>query len=450
MVLTAARCRSAKFVLSGRRRVSAFVEIVRILGGGGLYAGLGCEPLSFGGPSEDIEDGLGLQWGEPSALVAEGDADVVDDVDSPPLRRGTWSLLHLSGGEEVQAMAELLTVALDLAAEITRATPAIDDPAEDLAFMWDPMKRIVPFAAGWVGTLDADQCHYTTVTSVGHDRDSCAYMESEELTELTKACGLRQRRRPLRLRDAPPHATELPCWSEHWEAAGFRDGLAVPLVTQDSRHLGLLALHTETVTQPTAEARDVMGAIAPTITAALDPTASLAGLARLVPGATAAVVVDRRGAVAPLPGMATDPLLTRSSDVVPIAVDGLNNRVRHTAFLCPVRADDGRERYVRVTGLACPPGRPDLVGLVLISPPGDLCALTHRELVVLGLVIEGHANQGIAARLFITARTAAAHLEHIRVKLRAQTRTGAAVLATRLGLYIPYRLIDARTGTAVR
>jgi DNA-binding CsgD family transcriptional regulator len=351
----------------------------------------------------------------------------------------------------VQAVTELLVVALELAAEINRVTPGSDDPAGDLAFMWDPMKRVVPFAAGWIGTLDADQRCYTTVTSVGHDRDSRAYMESEELTELRKEGGLLQRRRPMRLRDAPPHSAELPCWSEHWWPAGFREGLAVPLVTQDGRHLGVLALHMDTVTQPTAEARDVMGAIAPTITAVLDPMNSLAGLARLVYGATAAVVVDRRGTVAPLPGMAIDPLLTRCPGVVRAAVDGLTDRVRQTAFLCPVRADDGRERYVRVTGLACPPSTPDdLVGLVLISPPGNLCALTHRELVVLGLVIEGHANQGIAARLFITARTAAAHLEHIRAKLRAPTRTAAAVLATRRGLYIPFRLIDVRTGTAVR
>jgi DNA-binding CsgD family transcriptional regulator len=348
-------------------------------------------------------------------------------------------------------VTELLALALELTAEVNRVTSASGDRADDLALMWDPMKRAVPFAAAWIGTLDADQRCYTTVTSVGHDRDSRAYMESAELTELRKKVGLLRRRRPMRLRDAPPHTAELPCWSEHWWPAGFREGLAVPLVTQDGRHLGVLALHTDTVAQPTAEARDMIGAIAPTITAALDPMNSLAGLARLVYGATAAAVVDRRGTVAPLPGMATDPLLTRCPAVVPTAIEGLTDRIRHTAFLCPVRADNGRESYVRVTGLACPPSTPDdLVGVILISPPGDLCALTHRELVVLGLVVEGHADQGIAARLYITARTAAAHLEHIRAKLRAPTRTAAAVLATRRGIYIPSRLIDVRTGTAVR
>jgi DNA-binding CsgD family transcriptional regulator len=343
-------------------------------------------------------------------------------------------------------VTELLAVALELAAEVSRVTPS-DDPAEDLAFMWDPLKRLVPFSAGWIGTLDGDQRGYTTVTSAGHDRENRAYMESEELTELRKKFGLLQRRWPLRLRDAPPHTVELPCWSERWWPAGFRECLAIPLVTPDGRHLGVFSLHTDTAGQPTAEARDAMGAIAHTVTAALDPMNSLAGLARLVHGATAAAVVDRRGTVTLLPGMAADPLLTTCPDVVSTAVDGLTDRIRHTAFLCPVPAEEGQDRYVRVTGLACPPGTSDdLLGLVVISPPGDLHALTLRELVVLGLVIEGHANQGIAARLSITVRTAAAHLEHIRAKLRAPTRTAAAVLAMRRGLYIPYRLSNVRSG----
>lgn len=340
-------------------------------------------------------------------------------------------------------MTELLVVALDLAAEIDRVTPSAD-PAEDLAFIWEPMRRLVPFAARWIGTLDADHRRYTTIASAGHDPGSRAYMGSEELTDIRKATGLLRRRRPLRLRDAPMDTAELPCWSAHWFPAGFREALGAPLVTPDGRHLGVLTLHTESADQPTAEARDAMEVITHAITAVLDPMNSLAGLARLVRGATAAVTVDRRGAVAWLPGMAGDPTLTGCPDIVTTAVDSFTDQVRHTAFLYPVPADEGRQRYVRVTGLACPPGTPDdIVGLVVISPPGDLCGLTLRELVVLGLVIEGYANQGIAARLSITARTAAAHLEHIREKLRAPTRTAAAVLAMRGGLYIPYRLIAA-------
>ncbi|MEV4642438.1 helix-turn-helix transcriptional regulator [Actinoplanes sp. NPDC049548] len=341
-------------------------------------------------------------------------------------------------------MTQVLSVALELAADINRMNPAGGDPAQDLDFVWDPMRRLVPFAAGWLGTLDEDHRRYTTVASAGHDPDGRAYMGSEELTDQRKTTGLLRRRRPVRLQDVPG-AAELPCWSVHWWPAGFREAFATPLVTADGRHLGALVLHTDTPDQPTAEGRDAIEVVAHAITAVLDPMNSLTGLTRLVRGATAAVTVDRRGTVAPLPGMPCDPLLTACPDLVTTAVDGLTDQVRHTTFLYPFPEDEGHQRYARVTGLACPPGTCDgLVGLVVISPPGDLWGLTLRELVVLGLVIEGYANQGIAARLSITARTAAAHLEHIRGKLRAPTRTAAAVLAMRGGLYIPYRLIKAR------
>jgi DNA-binding NarL/FixJ family response regulator len=75
--------------------------------------------------------------------------------------------------------------------------------------------------------------------------------------------------------------------------------------------------------------------------------------------------------------------------------------------------------------------------MVLLSPAGDLRGLTHRELQVLGLVIEGCANQEIAHALVVAPRTVAAHMEHILFKLGAPSRTLAAVRAERAGLYVP-------------
>lgn len=78
-----------------------------------------------------------------------------------------------------------------------------------------------------------------------------------------------------------------------------------------------------------------------------------------------------------------------------------------------------------------------LAGMVLLSPPGDLRGLTARELEVLGLLIDGCANQEIARALVVAPRTVAAHMEHILVKLGASSRTLAAVRAERAGLYVP-------------
>jgi DNA-binding NarL/FixJ family response regulator len=106
-------------------------------------------------------------------------------------------------------------------------------------------------------------------------------------------------------------------------------------------------------------------------------------------------------------------------------------------FLSP----SGTDGYLQVTAVATPRQPPrSLSALVLVSRPDDLYGLTRRELEVLGFLIEGHSNPHIAAELFITERTVAAHLEHIRAKLSAGSRTVAAVSAMRQGLYIPPEL----------
>jgi hypothetical protein len=126
-----------------------------------------------------------------------------------------------------------LEMALDLAVEIHRVPPS-GNPADDLAFIWDPMSRLVPFVARWIGTLDLDHRCYTTVASAGHDSDGRAYMASEDLTEQRKTIGLLRRRRPLRLQDAPPNAVDLPCWAEHSWPAGFREAVAARPGSPDS------------------------------------------------------------------------------------------------------------------------------------------------------------------------------------------------------------------------
>jgi DNA-binding CsgD family transcriptional regulator len=60
--------------------------------------------------------------------------------------------------------------------------------------------------------------------------------------------------------------------------------------------------------------------------------------------------------------------------------------------------------------------------------------LTMRELEVLEHVALGQTNREIAADLFISVRTAGAHVSHILAKLGASTRTEAATAAHRLGL----------------
>jgi DNA-binding NarL/FixJ family response regulator len=71
-------------------------------------------------------------------------------------------------------------------------------------------------------------------------------------------------------------------------------------------------------------------------------------------------------------------------------------------------------------------------GEALPDSPTD--ALTPRELEVLQLLAEGLANKMIAHRLGISDHTVKFHVNAIMTKLNVQSRTGAVVKATRLGL----------------
>jgi len=65
--------------------------------------------------------------------------------------------------------------------------------------------------------------------------------------------------------------------------------------------------------------------------------------------------------------------------------------------------------------------------------PGT-ASLTSRELEVLRLLGEGHANKTIAATLGITERTARTHVSKILAKLKLSSRTQAALWAAREGI----------------
>jgi DNA-binding CsgD family transcriptional regulator len=72
--------------------------------------------------------------------------------------------------------------------------------------------------------------------------------------------------------------------------------------------------------------------------------------------------------------------------------------------------------------------------LAAVDDPAAALGLTRREREVLGLVAEGLTNREIATRLFVTEKTAGAHVSAILAKLRVRSRLEAATTAQRLGL----------------
>jgi DNA-binding CsgD family transcriptional regulator len=250
--------------------------------------------------------------------------------------------------------------------------------------------------------------------------------------------GTDRARPPLSPSDLPYPAEELPTWADCLMPAGIHEALALALFAPAGRHVGFLALLSGTSEPPTAAVRRRLAALAPVLAHGIDPMRSLLTTARLVRGATAGTAFRRDGRTEPLPGLHGDPLLAFGSPVLTAACGRMADGQVYSSFLWPLGGPHAPDGHVRVTALAAPDDVPAFLGgVVLLSPVPELHGLTPRELEVLGLVVDGCSNLEIARTLFVAPRTAAAHIEHLLVKLGAPTRTLAAVRAEREGLYVP-------------
>jgi DNA-binding CsgD family transcriptional regulator len=346
---------------------------------------------------------------------------------------------HLGAGGLPVNTAEILTEVAGIAA----APGTLAQRAEALL---EQVRRVVRFDAGWISLLPREQDVHVPLARSGYDERVCGYMDSTSFLADVELIGLRRSRRPVRLRDLPMPPAELPGWAQYLEPAGFREGVGVGLFAAEGRYLGVLSVHSQVADQVSEAARDAVGLLAAPIAAAVDPLRSLSTIAGMVHQAAAGVVLAPSGAVLPLPGLPDHRLLAAGSGVLAAAAAQLAEGGPHASFLAPLPDAEGAGTHVRITVLAAPPDlRPFAAAVVLVSPAGDLQGLSDRELQVLGLLVTGASNQRIAGALGITARTVEVHVDHVRAKLSAPSRTAAAARALRLGLLVPSSLI-ARPG----
>ncbi|HET9906855.1 MAG TPA: helix-turn-helix transcriptional regulator [Anaerolineales bacterium] len=64
----------------------------------------------------------------------------------------------------------------------------------------------------------------------------------------------------------------------------------------------------------------------------------------------------------------------------------------------------------------------------------NLSDLTHRELEILQLVLEGKTNKAIAQEFYISEKTVEFHLDNIYSKIGARTRLMAGIWAFQNGM----------------
>ena len=320
-------------------------------------------------------------------------------------------------------------------AEIATTPGPLPERAQSLLHA---LGRYLPFDAAWMALAQPRGQGYVSLASTSLDERTVDYLSGPKMAHDIEVTGADRPRAPVSPSDLPYPAAELPTWAECLIPAGYPEALALGLFAQGARHVGFLALLSARAQPPSKEARHLLLRISPILARGIDPMRSLLMAARVVQGARAGVVLHRSGGVGPLPGLVDDALLAHDSAVIGAARAAIAEGHVYTSFLWPCGGRHAPDGHVRVTVLTGPDDVSRLIpGMVLLSSAGDLRGLTHRELQVLGLVIEGCANQEIARALVVAPRTVAAHMEHILFKLGAPSRTLAAVRAERAGLYVP-------------
>ena len=310
-------------------------------------------------------------------------------------------------------------------------------PAPDRArAMLAVLREHVPFDAAWLARIDGSG--YATVASADLDGAVLDFLRGPKMARDIDVTGTDRRRPPLSPSDLPYPSAELPTWAECLIPAGLNEAMAVALFEPGGRRVGFLALPSGDREPPTRSARKRLAGVVPLLAQGIDPMRSITAASRLVSGAFAGALLLAAGPTRPIPGLADHRMLAAASALLDTVRARAAEGEPYLSFLWPAGAEETAHDHLRVTYLAIPePPAPDLLGVVLLSPTGPLHGLTHRELEVLGLIVEGCSNQQIADRLVVTPRTVATHVEHILVKLSSPSRTHAAVHAQREGLYVP-------------
>lgn len=313
------------------------------------------------------------------------------------------------------------------------------------------LRPLVPFDGAWLGLSDPVADSYQSLASVDLDDPTVAFLSGPSPLRDVEVAGPDAGCPPLRPSaagwsrtgrrlDVPGPVGELPTWAECSMPAGIKikEALTVALFAPRGRHVGLLALLSTSQQPSSLAARRRLGRLAPVLAHGIDPMRSLVTAARLVPDATAGVVLHADGSSEPLPGLSGDVLLGARSPLLVAARDRIDEGQIFSSFLWPRGGRHAPGGHVRVTVLRAPEDvPPGMEAVALLSPASDRHGLTPRELDVLGLLVEGCSNQEIARTLVVAPRTVATHLEHVLAKLGAPTRTLAAVHAQRDGLYVP-------------
>ncbi|SDC41438.1 regulatory protein, luxR family [Mycolicibacterium neoaurum] len=215
--------------------------------------------------------------------------------------------------------------------------------------------------------------------------------------------------------------------------AGFDEGLSARLVTADGSYAGTIHVNCDDARHPTDDDVAEINSLRAQMAAQLDFSSRPRMVAELMAPEAQAWAIDGDGQAhllihgdtfaAPLDrALVTEMVLaTRAT--------GLGLRPEATRWF-----DGTSWLHARIIDTAPRFERDSLSGVLLVTRDPLPFGITARELDALTLAAQGLTNNQIAARLFISVRTAGHHLESAMVKLGASNRAACVSHAVTWGL----------------
>jgi hypothetical protein len=321
-------------------------------------------------------------------------------------------------------------------AQIAASAGSIEHRAQALLAA---VRDAMPYTAAWMAVRDPETGIHRPVGTDGDTHALEQYFSLPDADLELQQLGLNRRRPTVRARELPVPLEETLAWGQYLLPAGFRDGVALALFTEDGRHMGFLSLLTDDPARRTADYGATLDALRTTFARALDRVPSMLALAALTGDALGGVALTRRGGRLALAGLPDHDLLQPGSRVLDV-VRGLLASSQRVSFLCPCP-----EGLRRVTALDCRDESADhLVAVVLVRPAGKLHGLDTTDLLLLGGAL--HDSAGEWWQQALRSGRLAARLSEMAERMRLPAGGAVVMHAAREGLYIPPALWDRPPG----
>jgi hypothetical protein len=313
-------------------------------------------------------------------------------------------------------------------AEIAAAAGSVEQRADALL---GSLRGVIPYAAAWIGTRDPETRRHRRVGSYGDTASLARYFALPEADDEVEQLGLNRFQPPVPASALPVPLAETRAWGEYLLPAGYDDGVAMALFTDDGRHLGFLSLLTGDSRHRTASYGGLLASLRPTIVKALDRLPSLASAAQLTGDAVGGIAITRAGRGVRVPGLPTHPLLVEGSAALAVARRYARAPGTVSTFLSPWAGG-----LLRVSVLDCRDETADhLCSLVLIRPAGDASHLRPSDVRLLGALVEGWDDERLRSGLGLSDPSG--YAQELARRFALPSAQALVQHAAREGLFLP-------------